>query len=57
MMQIQIHYCGAVIMLTDVQAYCVTFSIFYFDQHLPLQPPIENGGSKVLHLIILNKLL
>ena len=27
MMQTQIHQCGAVVMLTDVQAYCVKFLI------------------------------
>ena len=30
MMLTQIHYCGAVVMLTDVQAYCVTFFICLF---------------------------
>ena len=30
MMQTQIHSCGPVIILTDVQAYCVTFLICLF---------------------------
>ena len=30
MMQTQIHYCGTVVMLTDAQAYCVTFLICLF---------------------------
>ena len=30
MMQTQIHYYGAVVMLTDVQAYCVIFLICLF---------------------------
>ena len=32
--QTQIHQCGAVVMLTDVQAYCVTFLICLFQAAL-----------------------
>ena len=34
MMQTQIHLCGAVVMLIDVQAYCVAFLICHFNQRL-----------------------
>jgi len=45
-------------MLTDVQAYCVTFltktisTTTYRCSYLP-----KNGGSKVVHLIYINELI
>ena len=34
MMQTQIHKCGVVVILTDVQAYCVTFLFCLFQPAL-----------------------